>query len=124
MATSDSLSQLVTSLTGGWNRVGCDFDEEYVWRLARILHAQGLLVISDIDHVNWDQINPAEYGLGIIDVHLIKMIKVDNTEAMILMGEAHTRAQLALALPCRNVVIGHTPFDVNQWMSLQPTNRR
>ena len=119
MSTADSLSQLVISLTGRWNRVGCDFEEEYAWRLARILHAQGLLVISDIDHVNWDQINPEQYGLGIIDARLIKMIKVDNTQAMILMGNAHKRARTALALPCQNVVIGHTLFDMNQWMSLQ-----
>ena len=92
MSIADSLSQLVISSNGRWNRIGCNFEEGYAWRLARILHAQGLLVISDIDHVNWDQINPEQYGLGLIDVHLIKMIKVDNTEAMILMGK-HTSEQ-------------------------------
>ena len=60
--------------------MGYDFDEGYVALLAQTLHAQGLFVTDDIDHVYLELIPFESFGLELIDVQVLNMIKLGNDE--------------------------------------------
>ena len=75
MDTDDPVVGLKNSLQFRWSMLGHVFDEDYAALLAKTLHAQGLSVINDIDHVDWALVPIDKFGLGLTDVQVLNMTK-------------------------------------------------
>ena len=80
MACDDPVIGLKISLQFRWSSLGYVFEEGYATWLAKTLHAQGLSVINDIDHVDWDHIPIDQFGLGMVDIQVLKMTKLCDDE--------------------------------------------
>ena len=115
------LCGLKTALQFRWTCLGYDFGEDYAALLAKTLHAQGLSVIDDIDHIDWEHIPIDQFGLGLADMQVLDMIKKGSNEvAQQLIVDARVRLSLPKPVEIKRVVNGHVPFDFNEWMSRQP----
>ena len=112
---------LKTALQFRWTCLGYDFGEDYAALLAKTLHAQGLSVIDDIDHIDWKLIPFDQFGLGLADMQVLDMIKKGSNEvAQQLIVDARVRLSMPKPVEIKRVINGHTPFDFNKWMSRQP----
>ena len=81
MVEDDPVIGLETSLQFRWSCLGHVFGEDYAAWLAKTLHAQGLSVINDIDHIDWEHIPIDQCGLGLVDVQVLNMSKLVMTKS-------------------------------------------
>ena len=97
-------------------------EEGHAALLATTLHAQGLSVINDIDHVDWELVPIDKFGLGLTDVQVLNMTKLGNDEiAHQLIVNAQVKRCMPKPAEIKRVVNEHAPFDFRKWMSRQHT---
>ena len=102
---------LKTALQFRWTCLGYDFGEDYAALLAKTLHAQGLSVINDIDHFDWELVPIDKFGLGLTDVQVLNMTKLGNDElAHQLIINAWVMHYLPELAVIKRVANAHTPF--------------
>ena len=74
----DPVVALKNALLARWLLLGYGFGEDYAMLLATNLHAQGLRVITDIDHIDWNLIPYELFGLKFVDVEILSISKLGN----------------------------------------------
>ena len=92
---------LENALRFRWSYLGRGVVEGYVASLAQILHAHDVFVINDIGHIDWASVPYKEFGLELIDVQILNMIKCcDDNVAIDLMAQAQARQNFAQTWEC------------------------
>ena len=92
MDVVDPVMALKNALRAKWLLLGSGFEEDYAMLLASNLHAHGVLVISDIDHIDWKLIPPEMFGFKSVDIEILSISKLgDDVIANQLIVNAQVR---------------------------------
>ena len=92
MDVVDPVIALKNALRARWLLLGYGFEEDYAMLLASNLHAHGVLVISDIDHIDWKLIPPEMFGFKSVDIEILSISKLgDDLIANQLIVNAQVR---------------------------------
>ena len=74
--------------------------------LATNLHAHGLRVITDIDHIDWNLIPYEMFGFKFVDVEILSISKLgDDLIANQLIVNAQVRQSMLKPSACHNMII-------------------
>ena len=71
MVSDDPVIVVKNGLRARWSLLGHVFDEEYAMLLASNLHALGVNVITDIDHIDWASLPYETLGFKFVDIHIL-----------------------------------------------------
>ena len=78
MVVVDPVVALKNALRARWLLLGYVFEEDYAMLLATNLHAHGLRVITDIDHIDWNLIPYEMFGFKFVDVEILSISKLGD----------------------------------------------
>ena len=121
MDVVDPVVALKNALRARWVLLGHGFEEEYAMLLASNLHAHGVRVISDIDHIDWKLIPPAVFGFKTIDFEVLTISKLgDGLIANQLIANAQVRHSMMQPAAHHKMIINCVPSNHNSRTSRQP----
>ena len=121
MDVVDPVVALKNALRARWVLLGHGFEEEYAMLLASNLHAHGVRVISDIDHIDWKLIPPEVFGFKTIDFEVLSISKLgDDLIANQLVANAQVRHSMMQPAAHHKMIINCVPSNHNSRTSRQP----
>ena len=121
MDVVDPVVALKNALRARWLLLGYGFEEDYAMLLASNLHAHGVLVISDIDHIDWKLIPPEMFGCKTVDTEILSISKLgDDLIANQLIVNAQVMQSMLKPSACHNMIINGVPSNYNSRTSRQP----
>ena len=89
--------------------------------LATNLHAHGLRVITDIDHIDWNLIPHEMFGFKSVDIEILSISKLgDDLIANQLVVNAQVRQSMMQPAAYHNMIINGVPSNYNSRTSRQP----
>ena len=100
---------------------GYGFGGDYAMLLASNLHAHGVRVISDIDHIDWNLIPPEMFGFKSIDIEILSISKLGgDLIANQLIANAQVRHSMVQPAAHHKMIINCVPSNDNSRTSRQP----
>ena len=106
MVVVDPVVALKNAPLARWSLLGYGSEGDYAMLLASNLHAQGLRVITDIDHIDWGLLPYEMFGFKFVDIHIQSKSRLgDDKIADQFIVEAQVRQTMAQPAVCLNMVI-------------------